>query len=102
MTWRVVFSPEAEEQIIGLYRDIATDRSPEIATHYTDGIVTYCERLQTFPHRGTSRDDIRPGLRITHYRKRTVIAFTPDRDTGNVMIIGIFYGGQNYEDALAS
>lgn len=101
MTWHVVFSPEAEEQIISLYRDIASDRSPEIATHYTDGIVTYCEGLQTFPHRGTSRDDIRPGLRITHYRKRTVIAFTPDHDTGKVMIIGIFYGGQDYENTLS-
>jgi plasmid stabilization system protein ParE len=37
---------------------------------------------------------VRPGLRITHYKKRTIITFTVDADT--VSIIGIFYGGQDY------
>ncbi len=44
------------------------------------------------------RDDIRPGLRITHYRKRTVIAFEVNAD--QVAIIGVFHGGQDYEAAL--
>jgi len=29
----------------------------------------------TFPIRGVQRDDIRPGLRITNYKRRAVIAF---------------------------
>jgi toxin ParE1/3/4 len=37
-------------------------------------------------------------LRITSYRKRVVIAFDVDADRVN--IIGIFYGGQDYETAL--
>lgn len=56
--------------------------------------------MQTFPHRGTRRDDIRPGLRITNYKGRTVIAF--DVDAELVSIIGVFYGGQDYETALQS
>ena len=60
--------------------------------------MTCCEELQTFPHRGTQRDDIRPGLRVTHYRKRSVIAFVVDAD--QVSILGVFYGGQDYEAAL--
>ncbi len=48
--------------------------------------------------RGTMRDDIRPGLRITNYRKRAVIAFSVLGDT--VAIIGVFYGGRDYEAAL--
>ncbi len=51
-----------------------------------------------FPMRGMMRDDIRPGLRITHYRGRAIIAFSVLDDT--VSIIGIFYGGQDYEAAL--
>jgi plasmid stabilization system protein ParE len=46
-----------------------------VATHYTNSIVTYCESLQALPLRGIQRDDIRPGLRITSYRKRFVITF---------------------------
>jgi toxin ParE1/3/4 len=61
-------------------------------------VLDTCESLQTFPLRGTCCDDIRPGLRITHHRKRTVIAFTVDG--GRVAILGVFYGGQDYAIAL--
>jgi len=98
MNYRVVFSPEAEEQLVALYRYIAAAASPNIAARYTDAIVTYCESLSTFPHRGTMRDDVRPGLRITNYKKRAVIAFDVTADL--VSIIGVFYGGQDYETIL--
>jgi len=65
----------AEEQLAELYRYIAAAASPDVAARYTEAIVTYCESLRTFPLRGTMRDDVRPGLRITNYRKRAVIAF---------------------------
>lgn len=98
MNYRVVFSPEAGEQLAALYRYIAAAASPNIAARYTEAIVSYCERLQTFPHRGTKRDDVRPGLRIINYKKRVVIAF--DVDAEQVSIIGVFYGGQDYETIL--
>ncbi len=100
MQYRVVFAPEAQEQLAALYRYIAATASPAIAERYTSAIVTYCEGLQTFPRRGTRRDDIRPGLRITNYKKRAVIAFYVDAET--VSIIGVFYGGQDYETLLQS
>ena len=95
---RVVFAPEAQEQLAALYRYIAAAASPEVAERYTNAIVTHCEGLQTFPLRGTRRDDIRPGLRITNYKKRAIIAF--DVDAAIVSIIGVFYGGQDYETVL--
>ena len=75
MSYRVVFSPEAEEQLVALYGYIAAAASPDIAARYTEAIVSYCESLNAFPYRGAMRDDVRPGLRITNYKKRTVIAF---------------------------
>lgn len=98
MAYTVEFAPEALEQLAALYRYIATAASPETAQRYTDAIVTHCEELRTFPHRGNQRDDIRPGLRITNYRKRAVIAFAVDAK--QVSILGIFYGGQDFETAL--
>lgn len=100
MPYQVIFSPEALEQIASLYRYIAEAASPNVAERYTSAIVTYCEGLNSFPLRGASRDDIRPGLRTTNYKGRTVIAF--DVSETWVSIIGIFYGGQDYESALAS
>jgi plasmid stabilization system protein ParE len=97
-SYKVVFTPEAEEQLAELYRYIVSVASADIAARFGDGIVSYCESLQNFPLRGIKRDDIRTGLRITSYRKRIVVAFEVDAD--HVNILGIFYGGQDYESAL--
>nr|WP_246544843.1 type II toxin-antitoxin system RelE/ParE family toxin [Ancylobacter dichloromethanicus] len=77
---------------------IAGVGSPTVAARYVDSIVDYCENLWTFPHRGTRRDDLRPGLRTLGYRRRVTILFEVSDDTVN--IIGVFYGGQDYEAAL--
>ena len=98
MQYTVIFTPEAQEQLLSLYRYIAAAASPETAERYTSSIVAYCESLQYFPLRGTRRDDVRPGLRITNYKKRAVIAFAVEAE--QVSIIGIFYGGQDYETFL--
>jgi plasmid stabilization system protein ParE len=37
-------------------------------------------------------------MRITNFRKRTVIAFLVEGDT--VVILGIFHGGRSYEAIL--
>ena len=55
---------------------------------------------KNFPQKGNHRNDVRPGLRTTHYKKHAVIAFAVERDC--VSIIGIFYGGQDYETDLKS
>jgi plasmid stabilization system protein ParE len=98
VTLRVVFTPEAQEQILELYRYVAAAGSPEVAARYTEAIVAFCEELAMFPHRGKARDDIRPGLRTVGFRRRVVVAFAVlDRD---VVIVGVFYGGRDYEAEL--
>ena len=42
MTYTVVFTPEAAEQLAALYRYIAAAASPEMAERYTGAIVTFC------------------------------------------------------------
>lgn len=99
--WTVIFAPEAEDQLVSLYEYIADEQGlPETAVRYVNEIVADCESLADLPHRGTRRDDIRPGLRITHYKHRTIIAFDADDTTRTVSILGIFYCGQDFEAAL--
>ncbi len=95
--YRVVFAPEANKQLIALYDYIAEAASAAIAESYTDGVVDYCESLAQFPHRGNQRDDLVPGLRIIHYKKRTVITFAVDDEAQEVDIMEIWHGGQQYE-----
>lgn len=98
MTHTVHFTPEALQQLDELEIHIAGASSPTVAARYVDSIVDYCENLQTFPHRGSRRDDLRPGLRTLGYRRRVTILFELSDDTVN--IIGIYYGGRDYEAIL--
>lgn len=43
MSHRVIYSPEAQAQLVDLYRYIADAASPNIAAGYTEAIVSYCE-----------------------------------------------------------
>ncbi|MBX7434177.1 type II toxin-antitoxin system RelE/ParE family toxin [Mycobacterium sp. Y57] len=99
MSFTVEFTPEAEDQLVELYRYIAAAGSTEVAACYTDEIVAYCEQLAAFPHRGRARDDVRPGLRTIGFKRRVVIAFAVLGQA--VVIIGIFYGGRDYEAVLS-
>ena len=71
----VIFTPEAQEQLVLLYQYISSVASPKVANNYVNAIADYCESLKNVPERGNKRDDIRLGLRTTHYKKRVVIAF---------------------------
>src|SRR5579863_8586630 len=51
--------------------------------------------LRTFPRRGTQRDDLLPGLRVTGFERRVTVAFVVT--DAAVLIEGIFYGGQDFE-----
>ena len=97
-TYTVVFSPEAQDQLVHLYRYIANAASSKTAEDYTEAIVSECESLAVFPHRGTQRSDVSPGLRVTHYKKRAIIAYIAHPD--QVVIVGLFYGGQDVETIL--
>lgn len=100
MSYTVLFAPDVEDQLATIEEHIAKAGSPVAAARYVDAIITYCEGLVTFPERGRKRDDLLPGLRITNYRGSAIIAFLVDADAETVSIVGVFYGGQDYETRL--
>ena len=102
MSYRVVFAPEASDQLEALLLYIAERSSPTIAERYTNAVVATCEGLALFPLRGVAREDIRPGLRLTHHKGRTVVAYAVDEGAQTVSVIGVFYGGQDHEGALSA
>jgi plasmid stabilization system protein ParE len=97
--YKVFFSPRARRQLIELYNYIANASYPSRAERYVAGLIDSCDRLAILPHRGMRRDDIRSGVRVTHYRRRTVIAFVVLEKS--VDILGIFHGGRDYAAILS-
>lgn len=57
----------------------------------------YGESLALFPHRGIRRDDLMPDLRVTNHAGSAVITFEVDTHAKKISVVGIYYGGQNYE-----
>jgi toxin ParE1/3/4 len=94
----VSFRPQAEADLFGLYRYIAAEAGYDVAGAYIDRIEAACLALETFPRRGTRRDDIRPGLRTMGFERRAMIVFQVSGS--EVIIVRIFYGGREYERAL--
>jgi toxin ParE1/3/4 len=99
MPHTVSFAPEAEAQLLALFRYIAREASPKIAERYLGAVVEHCEKLESFPLRGTPRDDIRPGLRTIAFRRRITIAYSVADQ--NITILGITYGGQDVATLVA-
>ncbi|WP_219266268.1 type II toxin-antitoxin system RelE/ParE family toxin [Pseudomonas sp. Xaverov 259] len=96
MSYTVAFAPEALAQLDALEDYISKTESPIVAARFIDNIISYCDSLSVFPLRGKCRNDLLPGLRITHYRHTTAIAFSVSAETETVSILGVFYGGQDY------
>jgi toxin ParE1/3/4 len=95
----VIYSPLASRQLAELRRYIENHSGPFRAATYVDSLIDYCDGFSTFPERGTRRDDIAIGLRTIGYRRRATIAFLVEPH--QVVVIGVFYGGQDYEAALS-
>jgi toxin ParE1/3/4 len=94
----VVFTPEAQNDLLDLYDYIADRSSPTRALGYISRIEKTCTSLKNLPERGTRRDDLRPGLRVIGFERRVLIAFRVSSDS--VAILRILYGGRNVELAF--
>ncbi len=94
----VVFSPEARDDLFELYDYIARRGAPNAAMDYIARLEQRCHSLAGYPEQGTARDDVRLGLRLLGFERRTEIAFhvTPI----SVVIDRIFHGGQNVAAAF--
>ena len=96
--YEVSFRPLAEVDLLRLHDYIAEASGLAVAGGYIDRLEAACLALETFPERGTRRDDIRPGLRVMGFERRATIIFQVTEH--EVVIVRVFYGGQDYEIAL--
>ena len=75
MSFEVFYSPRAQHHLNSIYDYIAEQAGANVARRFTKRIEETCSKLRNFPQRGIPRDDIRPGLRMTTYRRRVVIIY---------------------------
>ena len=98
MKRRVIFAPEAQDDLLSLYSYIVEQSGPSTAIGYINRIERYCLGFDVASERGTRRDGIRKGLRIVGFERRVTIAFHVEPDT--VTIDRIFYAGRDVHELL--
>lgn len=91
----IVFTAEARDQLVHLHNYIAAAADDDVASGFINGILDHIAGLRAFPNRGTPRDDLRSGLRTIAWRRRVTIAYMVEDKT--VVVIGIYYGGRDFE-----
>ncbi len=96
--YRVVVTADAEGDLDAIYEHIAISSGESRATSVIGSLVGTCLALDTFPQRGTPRDDILSGLCVIAHRRRASIAFTVDGST--VTIEGVLWRGRDVAAAL--
>jgi toxin ParE1/3/4 len=92
VTHRVVFARSAENDLDSIDDYIARD-NPEAAAAFVYRIRDTCLQLSEFPHRGTRRDDLKPGLRTFGFERRVTVVFRIQGRT--VRILRVLYGGRD-------
>lgn len=93
MKYRVIYEPEAQNDLLEIYDYIAGRSDPLTALHYIERIEAGCDALAVFPLRGSSVADVRKGLRIVGFERRISIAFSIVGEA--VKIVRILYGGRD-------
>lgn len=93
MKRRVVLSPRAEQHAAEIHAYILEDSGEQRADTVVGRLLDACHGLDTFPLRGTQRDDIREGLRVMGIRRQATIAFMVEAE--RVVIHGILGRGQD-------
>ena len=98
MTHKLVYLAEAKADLESIYDWIADQADPHSAFAYVSRIEAACEKLTSFPNRGTPRDEIVPGLRTMTFERRAVIAYRCD--AGTVLVVAILHHGRDPGSAL--
>ena len=95
---QVIYSPEAANDLERLYDYIVGSAGVARADAWLMRIESHCQSFDMAAERGTLRNDIRPGLRVSSFGRRMTLAFTVAPTQVN--FLRLFYAGADWEAAF--
>ena len=98
-TYTVRFIAAAVDDLSEIFNFVAERAGNRIAEAFVMRLEASCLSLSLAPHRGTARDDLRPGLRTFGVERRATILFTVNDDRAEAVILGVLYGGRDLDTA---
>jgi toxin ParE1/3/4 len=97
--YAVRFTDEALADLGSIFTALLPVAGERVARDFVGRLEAKCLALVTLPERGTTRDNVRPGLRIIGYRRQASIAFVVT--DAEVLILRVFRRGADTEAWLA-
>ena len=91
--YKVIFLPDAEARLGQIEAYIAERSSRAIAERFVAALVDRALKLDSFPFRGTPRNDLMKGLRTIVHRRTVTIAYVVDGD--EVEVTDFLYRGED-------
>ncbi len=91
--YKVIFLPHAEHRLGEIESYVAEHSSSAIAERFVASIVQRALKLESFPFRGTPRDDLLNGLRTIVHRRTVTIAYVVEGE--EVEVMDFLYRGED-------
>ena len=95
----VVFTKAARADTLDIYEWISANSSWETAGRFIARLERAFMSLDVAAERGTSRDDVRKGLRLVGFERSLTIVFEVTNE--EVHILRIFRAGRDWESDLS-
>ncbi len=96
MRYRIRFHPLVARDLDVIARWILDYAGRAAADRTLAEIENSIKSLEQFPHRGSVRAEIAPGLRAIPAGRRAVVAFTVDDKAGEVLVHAVTYAGADW------
>lgn len=97
--YKVSFLPHAERRLGAIEAFIAERSSPAIAERFVASLVARALKPDSFPSRGTARNDLMKGLRTIVHRRTVTIAYVVQGD--EVAVTDFLYRGEDVAGRLS-
>ncbi|WP_438749858.1 type II toxin-antitoxin system RelE/ParE family toxin [Pararhizobium sp. O133] len=97
MSYRVTRHPLVRDDLSKITIFIGEYAGYDVAEEKIDAIETTLLSLRDFPHVGTIRNEIHPGLRVIPTAGKAVVCFTVTDDRQEVYVVCVTYGGADWQ-----
>jgi plasmid stabilization system protein ParE len=97
MSYQLLFHPEFESDVTRIVLFIAENAEEDAALKASDRADEALAALADNPFCAAPRNDVIPGLRIALFRHSGVIPYLVDETREKVLVLGLFYGGQEWD-----
>ena len=97
MSYQLLYHPEFENDVARMVLFIAEKADEDAALKASERADDALVSLAANPHRAIPRNDVMPGLRIALFRHSGVIPYLVDDTREEVFVLGLFYGGQEWD-----